>query len=78
LEAAGFEIIPVRFPLAAVWHLVCVSPSTLLLVSVVRGDTWPDVGLGVAYSLPPAWPAWTRRLIHRSTEEAPLPLRMSL
>jgi len=78
LEAAGFELVPLRYPLAAVWHLLAVSPSTLLLVSVIRGPDWPAVSPGFAYQLPPGWPVWTRRMIHRWADDAPLPAHMSL
>ena len=46
--------------------------TTLMLVSVIRGAAWPEVGMGFAYSLPPGWPVWTRRLIHRWTDDARL------
>jgi hypothetical protein len=26
LEAAGFELVPLRYPLAGVWHLLAVNP----------------------------------------------------
>jgi len=77
LEAAGFELVPLRHPLAGVWHLLAVSPSSLLLVSVIRGEAWPEVGVGWAYQPPPAWPPWTRRLIHKWSE-VPLPETMPL
>jgi hypothetical protein len=78
LEAAGYEIVPLRHPLSGVWHLLAADPFHMLLVSVVRGPAWPDFGGVNAYRHPPTWPPWTRRLIHRWDADAPFPLHMSL
>jgi hypothetical protein len=35
LEAAGYEIVPLRHPLGGVWHLLAADPFHMLLVSVL-------------------------------------------
>ena len=77
LVACGFELVPLRHPLSAVWHLLGVSPSNLMLVSVIRGPSWPDFGGVNPYRHPPAWPPWTRRLIHKWSDGT-LPEAMTL
>jgi hypothetical protein len=78
LEAAGYEIVPLRHPLAGVWHLLAADPFHMLLVSVVRGPEWPALGGVSLYRHPPTWPPWTRRLIHRWTDDAVLPIHLTL
>jgi hypothetical protein len=77
LEAAGFEIVPLRHPLAGVWHLLAADPFHMLLVSVIRGTEWPDFGGANPYRHPPTWPPWTRRVIHKWGEGL-LPEAMTL
>ena len=58
LEAAGYELVPLRHPLAGVWHLLAADPFHMLLVSVIRGPEWPDFGGANPYRHPPTWPPW--------------------
>jgi len=73
LEAAGCAVVPPLLrPIAQAWNLLGIGPHGLLLMHVVRG-AWP-VMLGLqSLGIPPRWPASTRRLVHKYTDEGSSP-----
>lgn len=74
VQAAGYYLLPI-LPIGP-WSILAVCGQGLLLVSVVK-DAWPST-LGHLWGQPPGWPVNTRRLMHRWTDDKPLPEALSL
>jgi hypothetical protein len=69
LEAAGYDLIPLREPIGQCWDLLGVGARGLVLVAVILGKAWPTMIGAQSLGVPPRWPAYTVRLVHKYTTE---------